>query len=292
MLYIMKRPLISIVITTKNEEKNIERLLKSLLAQSLPRKYWEVVMVDNASTDRTRQIAKKIIRSVYNLPSITGNKKIKNYRGVQLNFGIQKTHSPLIFFPDADMTFDTDLLKEATDILINNDIDALYVPEVIIGKGFFGKVRNFERSFYNETPIDAVRFVRRSMFLKIGGFDEKSFRFGPDDWDFTMMLKEKTQKLSSTKNKIYHHEENLTINTYLSKKWHYTATFDEYKKKWGKNHPDIKKQFSFYYRYIGVFVEYGKWMRLAIHPLLTLGMFFLRFSVGTLYVARKFLKKR
>lgn len=292
MLYTMKHLLISVVITTKNEERNIERLLKSLRDQSLPRKFWEVIMVDNASTDRTRQIAKKIIRSVYNLPSITGNKKIKNYRGVQLNFGIQKTHSPLIFFPDADMTFDSGLLEEIVDVLSNNNMDALYIPEVIVGKGFFGKVRNFERSFYNETSIDAVRCVKRSLYLKMGGFDEKSFRFGPDDWDFTMMLKKRTNKLSSTTNKLYHHEENLTLPQYLLKKWNYTATFDDYIKKWGPDHPDIKKQFSFYYRYIGVFVEHGKWMRLAIHPLLTLGMFFLRFSIGILYVARKFLKKR
>ena len=61
------------------------------------------------------------------------------------------------------------------------NVDALYIPERIVGDGFWIKVRDFERSFYVGTVIDAVRFIRKDLFEKIGGFDETLI--GPEDWD-------------------------------------------------------------------------------------------------------------
>ncbi len=52
-----KNPLVSVTITTKNEEKNIENCLKSILEQSY--KNIEIIVVDNNSTDKTKEIALK-----------------------------------------------------------------------------------------------------------------------------------------------------------------------------------------------------------------------------------------
>ena len=49
--------MISIVIPTYNEEKNIERCLKALTSQSIPRDKIEIIVVDGDSTDQTREIA-------------------------------------------------------------------------------------------------------------------------------------------------------------------------------------------------------------------------------------------
>ncbi|MFH1048194.1 MAG: hypothetical protein V1732_00845, partial [Patescibacteria group bacterium] len=49
---------------------------------------------------------------------------------------------------------------------------------------------------------------------------------------------------------------------------------------------EIKKQLGFYYRFIGVFIENGKWKKLIARPILTAGMYFLRFMVGVKYKAR------
>ena len=40
-------PLVSVVITTKNEEKNIETCIKSILGQSYPKAKIEIIVVDN-----------------------------------------------------------------------------------------------------------------------------------------------------------------------------------------------------------------------------------------------------
>lgn len=53
------RPLISVVIPAYNEEKFLGKCLDSLRKQDLDKKYFEVIVVDNASTDKTGNVAKK-----------------------------------------------------------------------------------------------------------------------------------------------------------------------------------------------------------------------------------------
>ena len=277
-------PTISIVIAAKNEEKNIANCLKSIKLQTYPQEKIEIIVVDNNSTDKTKTIAQKYTNKVFNFPGLSSFKKIKNFRGAQLNFGVKKSKGEIIFFPDADMTFDQKLITEAAKLIIESKADALYIPEIIRGKGLFGKIRNFERSFYNMTCIDAVRIMRKNLFLKVRGFDEKNIVFGPDDWDFTKKIKKETQRLTITANKIYHHEEELSFSKYLAKKGEYTDAFDGYIKKWGKDDCDIQKQLGFWYRYFGVFIENGKWKKLLKHPILTIGMFFSRVMVGAIFL--------
>ncbi len=274
------RPQISVIIATKNEEKHIAGVLKSLSKQSY--KFFEVIVVDSDSTDNTTLIAKNFGSKVYVLRAKMFPKGTKNYRGVQVNFGVKKSKGDIIFFPDADMTFEPGLLKEIAGS--SDNIDAWYIPETVIGRGLFGKIRNFERSFYNQTSIDAVRAVRRRVFDKVGGYDEKNIFFGPDDWDLTKMIKQITRHLALTKKRIYHHEELLALKEYLEKKGKYNKTFVEYIQKWGTDDNDIKKQFGWYYRFFGVFFENGKWKKVFSSPVLYLAVLSIRALVGFSYL--------
>jgi len=279
--------MVSIIITTKNEEKNIENCIKSVLNQDFHSENIEILIIDNNSSDKTREIAKRYVNpnQVYNLIDYIDLSKVKNFRGAQLNLGVEKAKGDIIFFPDADMTFDKELFLDAVRKL--NDLDALFIPEVVCGKGFFGKIRNFERSFYNETCIDGVRFVKREVFLRVGGFDVKNILFGPDDWDFTKTLTKNNIKLGITGKSLFHHEEWMTVGVYVWKKGKYVNTFEGYVKKWGKNDKDIRKQLGISYRYFNVFIENGKWKKIIKHPLLSLGMFGLKFLVGFIYLLKR-----
>jgi hypothetical protein len=46
----------------------------------------------------------------------------------------------------------------------------------------------------------------------------------------------------------------------------------------------VRLQFSPWYRFVGVFVEKGKWKRILRHPILFAGVMFERFAVGLVYV--------
>ena len=275
--------LVSVVITTKNEEKNIKNCLESILKQSFPAGEMEIIVVDNNSTDKTRKIVRGFINGLAPL-----NMKLFNggpERSAQRNFGIKKAEGKYFLYLDADMTISPNLIEECASKLENNqDVVALYIPEIISGKSFWNKVRNFERSFYNGTVIDVVRFVRKGCFEKVGGFDESLT--GPEDWDFDKKIK-KLGETEIVKNPLYHHEESFQLKDYLKKKAYYGQYFAKYIAKWGKKDLDIKKQFGIFYRYIGVFVKGGKWKKILRHPILMAGVFFLRFLVGTNYLIKK-----
>lgn len=275
--------LVSVVVATRNEGKNIERCIRSLLDQKCYN--FEILVVDYGSTDNTKEIASRFTSNVYSLEEELDLSNIKNFRGAQLNLGVSKSKGNLIFFPDADMTFSDTLIQEAMNLLSN--CDALYVPEIVVGDGIFSKARNFERSFYGTTCIDAVRFVTKNAFIEIGGYDITAISFGPDDWDFTKMLKYRGKRILITKAPLYHHEENSNLNMYLSKKGKYLSSFNGYVRKWGSKDPDIARQFSPFYRMIFVFTENGKIIKLLEHPILALMMFYIRFRVALLYLKKK-----
>ena len=270
-------PLVSITITTKNEENNIADCLKSIKQQTYPQKFIEIIVIDNNSIDKTKQLAKKYTKKVFNKGP---------ERSVQRNFGmIEKSKGKYLMFLDADMTLSKTTINKAVSELENTDLGALYIHEIILGDSFFSKVRNFERSFYNGTVIDCVRFIKKGIFRKVGGFDPSLT--GPEDWDLDKKIRKIAKTAVLDNAVIYHNEGRFELKNYLSKKSYYSKSFDKYIKKWGKSDVNIKKQFSPFYRYFIVFTEHGKWKKLILHPFLSLGIIYLRFLVGVVYLGRK-----
>lgn len=270
-------PLVSLTITTKNEEKNIGRCLTSIKKQTYPR--IQIIVVDNHSGDKTKTIARKYTREVYNLGP---------ERSSQRNFGmLKKSRGRYLMFLDADMTLSPLLIEKAVLKLEKEGLGGLYIPEVVIADSFWAKVRQFERSFYNATVIDCVRIIRKSIFVKTGGFDP--LLIGSEDWDLDKKIRQisRVGLLESKAALIYHHESQFNLLKYWQKKKYYCQSFNRYKSKWGENDPDVRRQFGFFYRYLGVFLEKGKWRRLIKHPLLGLAMYFLRISVGLLYLWKR-----
>lgn len=266
-------PLVSVVVTTKNEERHIAVCLQSIKRQNFPKGSFEIIVVDNNSTDRTMRIARKYTRNIYNAGP---------ERSAQRNYGAAKSSGKYYLYLDADMELSRDVLKKCIEQFTNNpDLKGLYIPEVIRGKYYWSKIRRFERSFYNGTVIDCVRCVKLADFRKVSGFD--TAMSGPEDWDFDKKIRE-LGPVSTTSSVLYHNEEQVSIWTYLKKKEYYSKSFLVYIKKWGKDDPDVKKQLGLGYRFFWVFVERGKWKKLFKHPLLAIFMLALRVLVGLAYL--------
>lgn len=274
--------LVSVIIATRNEAKNIEQCLKSLQNQTFFAEKMEIIIVDKNSTDNTQEIAKKFPVSL-----LTEEKN----RAAQVNVGVNAAKGKYIFLPDADMRFEKNLIENCVKLFETTDLVGVYIPEIVLGPGIFGKVRNFERSFYNATCIDAVRFVRTDAFNRIAGFDE-NILFGPDDWDFDRRMNEIGKSVLLKTSYLCHDEHEMTFLKYLNKKEKYLHTFDSYIKKWGEKDLIIKKQFGFYYRMYGVFVERGKWKKLIKNPIIAGSMFFFKLTVGMIYLTKRFLPEK
>jgi glycosyltransferase involved in cell wall biosynthesis len=299
----MNCPLVSIVITTKNEEKNIENCLRSIKEQTY--ESIEIIVVDNGSTDQTKKIAKMFTSLVFNKGP---------ERSAQRNYGmIDIAKGTYVMFIDADMMLSPGLVKQCIVHMARSTCLALHIPEVILGKTYWCKVRRFERSFYDGTVIDGARFFLKDAFVQAGGFDESMS--GPEDWDIDKKIKQKgiidlldrspnsewfrsswnMRKFieehgvcaAKPANVIYHNETEFNLKKYLSKKGYYADSFNVYIKKWGQDDPIIRKQLGLWYRYLGVFVENGKWKKLLVNAHLAIGMYSLRILVGILFIARQ-----
>ena len=295
----MKR--LSVVITTRNEEANIANCIHAFDAV---REDVEIIVVDNASTDATKRIAADLGATVLDKGP---------ERSAQRNLGWRTATAEWVIVLDADMILPENLVKEIlhvvdshgsligksrqgecspeNDLSISeptnqrNDCLAYWIPEVRTGSGIRVKARNFERSFYDGTCIDALRLFHRSVLEKTGGYDENLIA-GPEDWELDIRVLATGATCAVLENHLIHNEKQLTLTRMLEKKAYYTKSMAAYQAKW-KNHPALKKQFGLYYRFLGVFIENGKWKKLVRHPILALVMYFERFAVGLTYLLNR-----
>ena len=288
---------VSVVVTTKNEEKNIANCLESIKLQT-----WEnveIIVIDNNSSDKTKEIARRYTDLVFDKGP---------ERSAQRNYGlIDIATGTYGMFIDADMVLTPNLLKACVEKIDSENLVALHIEEIVLGSGRLAKVRRFERSFYSGTCIDGVRFFRREDFKTIGGFDA-SLPPGPEDWDLDLRFLEIGQlglvragaisewamsEFVSSRGVnftqgfagIFHNEDEQDLRVYLSKKAYYSGSMDAYKNKWRDSFA-VRKQLGLKYRYFSVFVENGKWKKIAEHPLLAIGMYVLRFLVGIQYLIK------
>ena len=263
---------LSVVITTRNEAANIAACVHSF-DSAVAAGQAEVIVVDNASTDDTKEIARSLGAAVYDKGP---------ERSAQRNLGWQMARGEWVVVLDADMILPPETVAEMLSV---ESGDAYWVPEVRTGEGLRVKARNFERSFYDGTCVDALRLFRRSVLEATGGYDENLIA-GPEDWELDIRVLATGAKCAVLKNHLIHNERRLTLRRMLEKKAYYTKSFAAYQAKW-KGHPAVKRQFSPFYRFIGVFMEDGKWRKVLRHPVLFAVMMFERLAVGVVYLANR-----
>ena len=258
----MSRNLVSIIITTKNSSRTLEALLKSIKNQSYEQssrasrtKSIEIIVVDNSSTDQTKEIASFYTKKIY---------KKGPERSAQRNFGVSKAKGKYVFILDSDMELQKRVVSECVKVLKNKKLGALIVPEKSFGIGFWTQFKVFEREFYvGEDNIEAARFFRKKLFKKFGGYD--LLITGPEDWDLPLRMKKSGVKIGRIKSYILHNE--LTFSPWRSakKKFYYATGASVYLKR----HPEmVLSQGNLLFR--SVFIR--KWRKLLSHPFLAVGM--------------------
>lgn len=268
----MTTPRLSVVVTTRNEAANIAACVRSFGA-ALESGAAEVIVVDNGSTDATREIAATSGAAVC---------ECGPERCAQRNFGWRKARGEWVLILDADMIVPSETVGEILEKTAESEIAAWWIPEVRTGTGFRVKVRNFERGFYNGTCIDALRLFRRDVLERTGGYDENLLP-GGEDWELDIRVLALGVKCAVLTHHLIHNEKQLTLARMLEKKAYYTRGMDAYRAKWA-GHPAVRRQFSPFYRFVGVFIERGKWRRIVRHPILFCGVMVERFAVALTYL--------
>lgn len=252
--------MVSVIITSRNEEAVIKRLTVSILNQSY--KVLEIIFVDNNSTDRTKEIAGQFTKKVFNFGP---------ERSAQRNFGARKAKGEYLLFLDADMKLSSKVVKECV-LLTQKDrnIAGVFIPEVPVAGSFWERVKAFERSFYNlegDGVTDAARFFSKKVFEEVGGYDE--LITGPEDWDLTERIRKRGYKVGRIKARIYHFERVPNLFTLAKKKYYYGLKAHRYLEK--QRISPVSPKSIYFLRP----VFYKNWRRLTQQPVFTLCMFFM-----------------
>lgn len=212
-------PKVSIILPLYNSEKFIEECVKSLLNQTF--KDYELIILDDRSTDRTREILKKMdIIFIKNESNLGFSRNI--------NKGINKAKGEYIMIADHDMVYEKNYLKKM--LLEKRDIMA--------GKCYYYKAKNKIRSFgitinlltgktkvigrdeedhnqFNyikeiESDAAGTLIINKKVFGKIYSFDE-SFNKYYVDIDFCLRARKAGFKIFLSKAKCWHKKEEKEI---------------------------------------------------------------------------------
>jgi len=217
-------PLVSIIIPTKNEEKNIKRCLRAIFSQIYHKEKMEVIVVDNFSQDKTAEISKKFPVNFFQKGP---------ERHAQRNYGVEKSSGKYLMFIDADMELEKNLIKEAVKKCEEERYDALILPEKGMGKGFWARCQALEKKCYLEDELMETpnRFIRKNVYQKVGGYD-RNLIVG-EDFDLGDRIIRAGFKVGRTESFINHYERTSFWHL-LKKKYYYGKEMPKYFKKSGK----------------------------------------------------------
>lgn len=208
-------PLVSVIVTTKNEEKNIKNCLRSIKDQTF--KNIELIVVDNFSEDKTVEIAKKYTIKVYSKGP---------ERSSQRNFGAKVASGEYLLYPDADMILDSDLVDKCLNLCLKG-ADAIVLPVLPDPSklnNFWIKCRMLEQKMLLDDMVNVgPRFIDRSIFLSVGGYDETIVAW--EDYDLhNRLLKSGCRVVSLQDSALWHLGEALSLREIVVRMVRYGKT--------------------------------------------------------------------
>lgn len=180
-------PMVSVLIPAHNEEQVIERILQRMTELTYPKEKFEVIVVDDASTDRTGEKA-KIFAKNHKFIHVIQRDQTEGGSGKQeaLNCGLKHVSGELIYCFDADYYPQRDIIEKLTAcfkdpkigavqgrVTVLNEPDSLVTRLVALERTGGYRVDQFARSELELITQfgGTVGGFRRSLIEQLGGWD-------------------------------------------------------------------------------------------------------------------------
>lgn len=166
-------PDVSVIIPALNEEKVIGECLASLSRLNYPRESFEVILVDNGSTDRTREIA----RSFSSVLHLTIRQQPEGHVSALRNLGASLARGRDLAFLDSDCLVPPTWMAQAVALLHQKGVGVagahFRIPEDSswVARVWFGGQSDEKQGDLVWVP-GCNTWVTRSTFKRVGGFDE------------------------------------------------------------------------------------------------------------------------
>jgi len=193
-------PLVSVVLIFLNEERFLEDAVRSVREQTLAD--WELILVDDGSTDRSTAIARDLARADERIRYVDHPGHDNRGTGASRNFGVAHTTAPYIAFIDGDDVWLPSKLAEQVELLESKPDVAMVSGAMLLWHSWDPAsttadtvalaAGTADRPF--DPPVAALKLisvgsgscggisllVRRRVFEAVGGFEERFRGFFED----------------------------------------------------------------------------------------------------------------
>ncbi|MBD3388662.1 MAG: glycosyltransferase [Candidatus Altiarchaeales archaeon] len=179
-------PFVSVVVPALNEEKGVLPALQSLYDMDYPWGRYEVIVVNDGSTDRTSDFIRDFISSHKEMRAVFIDRSENHGKAFSLNEGIEAAKGDYVATMDSDSVVKSDILKKTVGMFRDEGVGAVTVRvhvseprnllerivdiEYVVGLSLSLKILSYLNAMH-VTP-GPFSIYRKSMLLEIGGFDE------------------------------------------------------------------------------------------------------------------------
>lgn len=211
----------SVIIPAYNAEETLGACLEALDRQSTPKEDYEIIVVDDGSTDGTSKIAK----GFYVRHMFQANQGPATAR----NRGVYTAEGDIILFTDSDCEPDHNWLQEMTNPFSDPDVVGVKGAYKTKQTGLSARFAQAEfedrydlllrHSFIDMIDTYSAAF-RRNVFMDMGGFDEHFPVANNEDTDLSYRLAAAGHKLVfNPKAFVYHTHPDMLIRYLKVKFW-------------------------------------------------------------------------
>ncbi len=187
---------VSVIVPARNEESVIEECVESLNNSNYPKDKFEIVAVNDRSTDRTQEILEKLQISTPNLKivKISENNLQSNLIGKQgaLDSGIRQANGDIILLTDADCKVPPDWIKTISKPYKSPNIGLVASYTMVKGTSLFDNIQSLEWILLCAMGSAGIGFniplgcygnnmsVRKSFYNEVGGYEKIKFSVTED----------------------------------------------------------------------------------------------------------------
>lgn len=194
-------PSLSVIIAACNEELTIEQTIRRLVNQDYPN--FEVVVVNDRSTDKTGVILEKLCLEYPQLKVVTITDLPENWLGKThaIYEGVKHSSGEWLLFTDADVLFSPGSLKEPVHYALEHNLDHLAMAPDVFNGGilyrafmtYISIVITTLMMFTKKAGTGAFNLVKRSVYDAVGGYKAVAMQV-IDDISFGELIVDKGYK--------------------------------------------------------------------------------------------------
>jgi len=221
MMALLKEPSVSVVVAAYNAETTIEPLIRSLLDLNYPD--YEVIIVNDGSTDSTREIVRKY-------PVILVDQENQGASAARNN-GLGKAKGEIIAYADSDTVVDKNWLSELVKHFKDSRIGAVTGRIVFLRDNYCASwVRSLDIEMRNERRGEYTRLAngpncafRKELLLKIGGFNPRWFH--AEDTEVSYKICSMGYRIKYEPNAVVYHVPEKNWKDFIRKRYRDARAF-------------------------------------------------------------------